>query len=59
MDAYHLEVADQAEIDLYLFVVFATVTHVVVATHIVAFVLILRQAIKEKPVAGCHSNMKS
>jgi hypothetical protein len=31
----------------------------VVATHIVAFVLILRQAIKEKPVAGCHSNMKS
>ena len=42
--------------DLAVDVLFLVMIVVVVAIHFDAFVKILCQAIKEKPVAGCHSN---
>ena len=48
---YGWDLNDQ-EVDVYFLVIIG----LVVAIHFVAFVIILCQAIKEKPVAGCHSN---
>ena len=48
---YGWDLNDQ-EVDVYFLVIIG----LVVAIHFIAFVIILCQAIKEKPVAGCHSN---
>ena len=49
---YGWDLNDLEHVDVYFLVMIG----LVVAIHFVAFVTVLHRAIKEKPVAGCHSN---